>query len=119
MDDGSGVADRCQGNQGQGHPLGEDDAGEGSGREGEDQRHRLGGAGRRARRVEQHDRVPLQAAERADEGRRQKLQGRGHRVPGGIVRRQRSGRHGAGSRGGGRVRAHGCGARLGAVGADA
>ena len=40
----------------------------------------------RALRLEQHDRLPLQAEERADEDRREELHGRRRRVPGRLVR---------------------------------
>ena len=40
----------------------------------------------RALRLEQHDRVPLRAAERADEDRREELHRRRRRVPGRLVR---------------------------------
>ena len=40
----------------------------------------------RALRLEQHDRVPLQAEERADEDRREELHRRRRRVPGRLVR---------------------------------
>ena len=45
-------------------------------RQGQDHRHGHRRARGRALRLEQHDRVPLQAAERADEGRREELHGR-------------------------------------------
>ena len=44
------------------------------------------GLRRRALRLEQHDRVPLHAAQRADEDRGQELHRRRRRVPGGLVR---------------------------------
>ena len=55
---------------------------------------------RRALRLEQHDRVPLQAAERADEDRREELHGRRRGVPGRLVRDRAAGRPGGGARGG-------------------
>ena len=52
----------------------------------------------RALRLEQHDRLPLQAEERADEDRREELHRGRRRVPGGLVRRSRRRRHGGGAR---------------------
>ena len=61
----------------------------------------------RALRLEQHDRLPLQAAERADEGRRQGVQRRRDRVSGRVVRDCAAGRSRRRARGRRAARSHG------------
>ena len=71
-------------------------------------RQRHGGPRRRALRLEQHDRLPLQVAERADEDRREVVHGGRRDVPGRLVHRHRLGdRHAGGARGRRVARPHG------------
>ena len=93
LDDGAGDAGRRQGDQGQGDPRRRRRRRSTTARV----KGKVTGSGHRrprgrALRLEQHDRVPLQAAERADEDRRQELHGRRRRVPGRLVRDRAAGR---------------------------